>query len=237
MANKTTSDNSNSEAESNQDQDQIEEQVTEQNATEEEPSVTEENISVARSAPDVIVDSLHSTTVNKSAEIASANSPDPTTAASKPQQADNAEAKKTSSKAVKNKKEKPAKEKKPALENKPFAEFIQQDYLPSLEKSLEEQGIQDLKLMFEKQKIPISGYEEQDTCWQVIGHWQDDRRQFTVYFSQDNIQSPKAFSCADSGSSPSTLEPFLIDERKVTLSLMVLGVYQRLNAEKWLERN
>lgn len=235
MANKTTSNNSNSEAESNQHK--AEEQVTEQNTTEKEPSITEENISVARSAPDVVVDSLHSTTVDKSAEMATSYSPDPTTAASKPQQADNAEAKKTSSKAVKDKKEKPAKEKKPALENKPFAEFIQQDYLPSLEKSLEEQGIQDLKLTFEKQKIPISGYEEQDTCWQVIGHWQDDRRQFTVYFSEENIQSPKAFSCADFGSHPSTLEPFLIDERRVTLSLLLLGVYQRLNAEKWLGRN
>jgi hypothetical protein len=235
MANKTTSNNSNSEAESNKDRSK--EQVTEQNTPEKEPSVTEENISVARSAPDVIVDSLHSTTVDKSAEIASSNSPDPTTAAFKPQQVDNAEAKKTSSKAVKDKKEKQAKEKKPAPENKPFAEFIQQDYLPSLEKSMEEQGIQDLKLTFEKQKIPISGYEEQDTCWQVIGHWQDDRRQFTIYFSEENIQSPKAFSCADFGSHPSTLEPFLIDERKVTLSLLLLGVYQRLNAEKWLGRN
>ncbi|MGB3208973.1 MAG: DUF2996 domain-containing protein, partial [Crinalium sp.] len=36
---------------------------------------------------------------------------------------------------------------------------------------------------------------------------------------------------------PSTLEPFLIDERKVTLDLMVFGVIQRLNAQKWLVRN
>ena len=231
MANKTT------EAESNQDK--IEQQVTEQNTTEKEPSITEENISVAQSAPDVVVDSLHSTTVDKSAEMATSYSPDPTTAASKPEQADKAEVKKTqtSAKAVKDKKEKPAKEKKPALENKPFAEFIQQDYLPSLKKYLEEQGIQDLNLTFENQKIPILGYEPEDTCWQVIGRWQNDKRQFTVYFSQEDLKSPKAFSCADSGSNPSILEPFLIDERKVTLPLLLLGVYQRLNADKWLGRN
>lgn len=231
MANKMT------EAESNQDK--TEQPVTEQNTNEKEPSITEENISVARSAPDVVVDSLHSTTVDKSAEIATSFSPDPTTAASKPEQSDKAEAKKTpaSAKAVKDKKAKPAKEKKPALEDKPFAEFIQQDYLPSLQKYLVEQGLQDLKLTFENQKIPILGYEEQDTCWQVIGRWQDDRRQFTVYFSQEDLKSPKAFSYADSGSNPSILEPFLIDERKVTLSLLLLGVYQRLNAEKWLGRN
>lgn len=83
----------------------------------------------------------------------------------------------------------------------------------------------------------MSGYKKEDTCWQVIGRWQNNRRQFVVYFSQDNITSPKAFSCADYGSQPSTLEPFLIDERKVTLSLLIFGVNQRLNAEKWLGRN
>jgi Protein of unknown function (DUF2996) len=236
MANETTSNTSNSqvnpsEAESNQDKT---EETAKKNTAGDESSIVEENATVARSAPDVVVESLHSTTVEKSAEMATSYSPDSTTAASKPQQSDRTEA---APKAAKDKKEKPAKEKAPAVENKPFAEFIQQDYLPSLQKSLEEKGIQDLHLSFEKQKIPILGYEKDDTCWQVTGRWQNEQRQFTVYFSQDNIQSPKAFSCADYGSHPSIIEPFLIDERKVTLPLMLLGVYQRLNAEKWLGKN
>jgi len=33
------------------------------------------------------------------------------------------------------------------------------------------------------------------------------------------------------------LEPFLIDERKAPLDLLVFGVIQRLNAQKWLQAN
>ena len=128
------------------------------------------------------------------------------------------------------------KEKAPAVEDKPFAEFIQQDYLPTLKKALADQGVQDLELTFEKQKVPIVGYNQADDCWQVMGRWQKGGRQFNIYFPQENIQGQRAFSCNE-GSKPSTLEPFLIDERKVTLDLMVYGVMQRLNGQKWLARN
>ena len=129
------------------------------------------------------------------------------------------------------------KEKAPAVEDKPFAEFIQQDYLPALKKALANQGVQNLDLTFEKQKVPIAGYNQADDCWQVIGRWQNGvRHQFNIYFPQEDIQGQRAFSCNE-GSKPSTLEPFLIDERKVTLDLMVFGVMQRLNGQKWLARN
>ena len=36
---------------------------------------------------------------------------------------------------------------------------------------------------------------------------------------------------------PATIEPFLLDERKITLDLLVFGVIQRLNAQKWLGGN
>jgi len=61
--------------------------------------------------------------------------------------------------------------------------------------------------------------------------------QFTVYFSKADLNAQKAFSCADAGRSPSTIEPFLIDERKAPLDLLVFGVIQRLNAQKWLSAN
>ena len=137
--------------------------------------------------------------------------------------------------------EKPAakakKEKAPAVEDKPFAEFIQQNYLPALKAGLEGQGIEDLDLTFEKQRIPIMGYEQAPECWQVIGRWNSDRRQFIVYFFSENIQGQRGFSYAENRGKPSTMEPFLIDERKVTLDLLVFGAIQRLNAQKWLVRN
>lgn len=128
------------------------------------------------------------------------------------------------------------KEKAPTVEDKPFAEFIQQDYLPALKTALTKQGVQDLELNFAKQKIQSAGVNQSEESWQILGRWQGGRRQFYLYFPEEDIQGQRAFSCAE-GNKPSTLEPFLIDERKITLDLLVFGVVQRLNAQKWLARN
>jgi hypothetical protein len=131
---------------------------------------------------------------------------------------------------------KPKKEKPPALEDKPFVEFMQQDYLPSLKKALEAQGVKELALNFEKQKVSVKGFEQIGDCWQVVGSWRKGQRQFNLYFPEEDIQGKKAFSCNE-GAKPSTLESFLIDERKITLDLLVFGVTQRLNGQKWLALN
>ena len=131
----------------------------------------------------------------------------------------------------------PKKEKAPALEDKPFADFIQQDYLPALQTALDKQGVKDLDLTFAKQKFAIAGLNAAEECWQIIGKFQGGQRQFNLYFPNADIQAQRAFSCAENGTKTSTLEPFLIDERKITLDLMVFGVVQRLNAQKWLKRN
>lgn len=131
----------------------------------------------------------------------------------------------------------PKKEKPPAVEAKPFTEFIQQDYLPALTKALTEKGITDLQIALERAKIAVKGFENEPECSQVIGHWDGGKRQFNVYFFDDNIQGKRAISCIDRGSKPSSIEPFLIDERKITLDSLILGVLLRLNSQKWLQRN
>jgi hypothetical protein len=118
---------------------------------------------------------------------------------------------------------KPKAEKPPAIEELPFEEFINTHYLPALTKAFVKQGVDDLKLEFANS--------------QVRGIWAKGLRQFTVYFSKADLNAQKAFSCADAGRSPSTIEPFLIDERKAPLALLVFGVIQRLNAQKWLASN
>jgi hypothetical protein len=128
------------------------------------------------------------------------------------------------------------KEKAPAVENKPFVEFIQQDYLPAVQKAISEQGVPDLQLSFAKQKLPITGFESAEEYWQIVGSWQNGRRQFNLYFPDEDIQGKKGFSCNE-GKKPSTLESFLIDERRITLDLLVFGLVQRLNGQKWLGRN
>jgi Protein of unknown function (DUF2996) len=131
----------------------------------------------------------------------------------------------------------PKKEKPPAVEAKPFTDFIQQDYLPALTQALGAKGVTDLQIALKQAKIPIKGFETAPECSQVIGRWNGGNRQFNVYFFDDNIQGQRAISCVDGGNQASTIESFLIDERKITLDLLVSGVLLRLNSQKWLLRN
>ncbi|MDX2217228.1 MAG: DUF2996 domain-containing protein [Oculatellaceae cyanobacterium bins.114] len=133
--------------------------------------------------------------------------------------------------------EKPKKEKAPALEDKPFADFIAQDYLPKLRQTMETLGVTDLDLVFEKRSLPVKGLEEAGECWQVLGDFKAGQRQFLIGFLKEDIQGQKVFAYSEGGSKPSTLESFMIDERKVSLDLLLLYTVQRLNGQKWLVRN
>ncbi len=129
------------------------------------------------------------------------------------------------------------KAKPPKVEDKPFPEFIEQHFIPALKEALASQGIEDLDLTFTKKSIPITGANSQEQCSQIIGTWQKGQRQFNLYFPDEDIKGQKAFSYATDGKNPSTIESFMIDERRVTLDLMVLYTLQRLNGQKWLTRN
>lgn len=129
------------------------------------------------------------------------------------------------------------KEKPPKLEDKPFEEFITQHFMPNLKETLGNQGIQDIELSFVQAKLPVNGLGDSPDCWQVLGRWDKGQRQFSIGFSKPDISAVKFFCAADSQSQPSTLESFMIDERRVTLDLMVFYTVQRLNGQKWLARN
>ena len=129
------------------------------------------------------------------------------------------------------------KPKPPAVEDKPFTEFVEQHYVPALKTAFAKQGIDDVDVTFAKQKIPIPSLSQMDDCWQVMGSWQNGQRQFNLYFLDEDIKKQKAFSASANGVKPSTIESFMIDERKVTLPLMVHYTIQRLNAQKWLMWN
>ena len=133
--------------------------------------------------------------------------------------------------------EKPKKEKPPALEDKPFGEFITQEFMPKLKTTMGTIGFNDLELTFEKQPLPIRGMEAAGDCWQVAGTFQGGRHSFLIGFLKEDIQGQKVFSCSDYGSKPSLLESFMIDERKVTLDLLLMYTVQRLNGQKWLVGN
>lgn len=192
------------------------------------PSTTDEK------APEVAKKKAPTTDSPEATDIPTANAPDPKAASG---DNPNAAKAKPAAKAAGDKKP-PAKkkEKPPAVEDKPFEEFMREHYVPALEKAIASEGVEDLHLDFAKQKLPIPGYEKAEECWQVLGNFQNGLRQFNVYFPDEDIKGKKAFSCNE-GKSPSTLESFLIDERRINLDLLVFGVIMRLNGQKWLGRN
>jgi hypothetical protein len=129
------------------------------------------------------------------------------------------------------------KEKAPKLEDKPFNEFISEHYLPTLKEAMAQLGIEDADLTFVQQGVPIQGANSNEPCWQVVGKWQSGDRQFNIYFPDEDISGQKAFSSSTYGNAPSTIESFMIDEKRVNLDLLVMYTIQRLNAQKWLTRN
>lgn len=209
------------------------EEKTHNEAGEQAPSTVDQQ------APDVAEENAPATSEAKATDIPTANAPDPS--AANPETNPNA-AKPAAKKAEAGAKAAPKgkKEKGPAVEDKPFADFIQQDLLPALKDGLAKQGIQDVELSLVKQKVNVTGFSQDPDCWQVVGRWSSgwkQTREFNLYFFNEDIQGQKGFSYSESGGKASTLESFLIDERKVNLGLLVFGTMQRLNAQKWLVRN
>ncbi len=118
------------------------------------------------------------------------------------------------------------------LEDKPFQEFINEYFIPELQNSLKLKGV-SLKSLELKQGIrPVVGGE----CWVLFGELTVGRR-FWVTFSSDNIKSQKNITLAETCTEPSLLESFLIDEKKITLKLLLSRLLQRLNGQKWFSNN
>jgi len=126
--------------------------------------------------------------------------------------------------------------KAPALEDKPFKEFIEQDFNSALKDAIVSQGLKEVELTLVKQPLPIKGAGPEE-CWQIVGNLRDQKRQFNLYFLDEDINGKKAFSYSNNGTPPSTIESFMIDERKVTLDLLLGFTLKRLNGQKWLARN
>ncbi len=124
------------------------------------------------------------------------------------------------------------KAKAPTLEDKPFAAYIPQDLLPALVKECQAYGGSTPVLSFEEGPMPVVGVP----CWMVKGVLPNDRR-FWLCFTAPELEAAKMIALAEAGAQPSLLESFLIDEKKMTLSLLVSRLVQRLNGQKWLGPN
>jgi hypothetical protein len=125
-----------------------------------------------------------------------------------------------------------AKAKPPAPEEQPFETFVPQVLLPALAKEVQSYGGPAPELAFCQGPMPVVGSD----CWMVTGALPGERR-FWLCFTQPNIASAKTIAVAEAGANPSLLESFLIDEKKMSLALLVSRLVQRLNGQKWLGPN
>jgi len=124
------------------------------------------------------------------------------------------------------------KAKPPAPEEQPFESFVPELLLPALAKEIEAYGGPAAELAFEQGPMPVVGGD----CWMVRGRLPGERR-FWLCFTRSDISSAKTIAVTEGAGCPSLLESFLIDEKKMTLSLLVSRLVQRLNGQKWLGPN
>ncbi len=125
-----------------------------------------------------------------------------------------------------------AKPKPPKPEDKPFGQFMAEEFLPSIAKELKGHGLSADRLELVQGERPVVG----GSCPMVVGELPGGRR-FWLCFAKEDIASGKTITLADPGSDPTLLESFLIDEKRMSLALLVSRLMQRLNGQKWLGGN
>ena len=118
------------------------------------------------------------------------------------------------------------------IEKKPFQEFINLYLIPSLIEEINQRGLEIKNINLSNTYRPIAG----DKCW-VINCEIKDTCNFWLSFEKDDISSLKSISLAKPNQKPSIIESFLIDEKRITLKLIISRVLQRLNGQKLIGVN
>ena len=118
------------------------------------------------------------------------------------------------------------------IEKKPFQEFINMHLIPALKEEIDQRGLEINNINLENTNRPIAG----DKCW-VINCEIKDTCNFWLSFEKDDISSLKSISLSKPNQKPSIIESFLIDEKRITLKLIISRVLQRLNGQKLIGVN
>ena len=127
-------------------------------------------------------------------------------------------------------KAKPVKE--PPIEKKPFEEFIKSHLIPSLTQEFTQRGLEIENINLKNTFRPIAG----DKCWVIYCEIKDICN-FWLSFEKEDISSLKSISLSKPNQSPSIIESFLIDEKRITLKLIISRILQRLNGQKLIGEN
>ena len=118
------------------------------------------------------------------------------------------------------------------IEKKPFQEFIKIHLIPALTEEINQRGFEINNINLTNTNRPIAG----DKCW-VINCEIKDTCNFWLSFEKDDISSLKSISLSKPNQKPSIIESFLIDEKRITLKLIISRVLQRLNGQKLIGVN
>ncbi|KAG8640426.1 uncharacterized protein LOC110630127 isoform X2 [Manihot esculenta] len=103
---------------------------------------------------------------------------------------------------------------------KPLPQLMEEDVIPSLKAILEaDEDITELELSFQDNRL--------DGSFKKKGN----PYSFWAFFPSGNLTGPKGFSLSSYGTEASTVEPFLVDEKKITAKHVVFWVEKRLAAQ------
>ena len=118
------------------------------------------------------------------------------------------------------------------IEKKPFNEFINDHLLPSIIQEFKVRGFEVADINLKNTSRPVAG----DKCW-VVSCEITDICNFWLSFEKEDISSLKSISLCRSDQKPSVIESFLIDEKRITLKLIISRILQRLNGQKLIGIN
>jgi hypothetical protein len=118
------------------------------------------------------------------------------------------------------------------IEKKPFQEFINIHLIPALIEEINQRGLKINNINLKNTNRPIAG----DICW-VINCEIKDTCNFWLSFEKEDISSLKSISLSKPNQKPSIIESFLIDEKRITLKLIISRLLQRLNGQKLIGVN
>ncbi|XP_042421568.1 uncharacterized protein LOC122009440 [Zingiber officinale] len=103
---------------------------------------------------------------------------------------------------------------------KPLPEMMEEEVIPALKETLEAQeDITDIEISFQDNRLEGSFLKN------------DIPYSFWAFFPNGILTGPKGFSLSSYGSGVSTVEPFLIDEKRITGKQVVFWVSKRLAAQ------
>ena len=126
----------------------------------------------------------------------------------------------------------PKPQKELPVEKKPFQEFINIHLIPALIEEINQRGLKIDSINLKNTNRPIAG----DKCWVIYCEIKDICN-FWLSFEKDDISSLKSISLSKPNQKPSIIESFLIDEKRITLKLIISRVLQRLNGQKLIGIN